>query len=589
MTIHSAPFALWRVTFVTAVLLGLGVSPLRAGDIESFWISPFGGDFDDPKNWDGPVPDETITAIFQLDASPFVGFQESNTFSDRLIVREGDVSLQLWSHDGTQFVSRSYMLLNPLFNTPSIVVGETMGPSVQLTIRGGELSGQSMVMGLMPGSSGAVEFFTITNLVPSLVNQFQLHVGYQGQGVLTIADQVTVTNSAAVLGALEGSSGHVTVTGEGSLWDCFGPLSVGKFGMGALDVSDEAKVVSASAIIGQQLGSIGAATVTDPGSFWSINGSLDVGLVGQGSMTISNGGTVFTDGFVTLGTFPEVDIPPKDGGTGDVTVTGPASFWFIGGDLYVGFMWLGTLSVLEGATVTSDNGFVGTMFGGMGDVIIQGPGSVWSNAGDVSVTSVLTVAEGGIVVADSVLIEAMGQLDGDGAIEALVTNEGFVRPGYPTGTLTINGSFANGPTGDLHIELADSDPGGFDAIAVQGPVSLGGTLNVSLIDGFVPIVGDTFTIITANFISGDFDLITLPKLPPPRFWEVIQDMNSVTLLVGPVIPGDIDGDGIVGVSDLLFLLGNWGPCADCNDCPADLDGDCSVGVADFLILLANWG
>ena len=272
-----------------------------------------------------------------------------------------------------------------------------------------------------------------------------------------------------------------------------------------------------------------------------------------------------------------------------MTITGPASFWFIGGDLYVGFMWLGTLSVLDGATVTSDNGFVGTMFGGMGDVIIQGPGSVWSNAGDVIITSVLTVADGGIVVADSVLIEAMGQLDGDGAIEALVTNDGIGRPGHPTGTLTMNGSFANGPTGNLHIELAGSDPGGFDAIAVQGPVSLGGTLNVSLIDGFVPIAGDTFTIITANFISGDFDLLTLPKLPPPRFWEVIQDENSVALHVGPVIPGDLDGDGSVGVKDLLTLLGDWGPCDDCNDCPADLDDDCSVGVVDLLILLGNWG
>ena len=589
MTTHSAPFAWRRLMFVTAVLLSLGANPIHAGDIESFWINPLVGNFDDPKNWDGPVPDETVTAIFQLDASPFVRFQELSTLSDRLVVRNGEVSLRLWTFIDSEFVPGSYALLDPLFITPSIVVGETMGKNAQLTILGGELSGQSMVIGLMPGSSGAVEFARALDFVPSLVIESQLHVGYQGQGTVTIADQVTVTNDAAVLGTLEGSSGYVTVTGEGSLWECGGALSVGKFGMGALDVSDEAEVVSASAIIGQQFGSIGAVTVTDPGSFWSVNGSLDVGLVGQGSMTITNGGAVFTDGFVTLGTFPEVDIPPKDGGTGDVTVTGPASFWFIGGDLYVGFMWLGTLSVLDGATVTSDNGFVGTMFGGMGDVIIQGPGSVWSNAGDVIITSVLTVADGGIVVADSVLIEAMGQLDGDGAIEALVTNDGIVRPGYPTGTLTMNGSFANGPTGNLHIELAGSDPGGFDAIAVQGPVSLGGTLNVSLIDGFVPIAGDTFTIITANFISGDFDLLTLPKLPPPRFWEVIQGANSVALHVGPVIPGDLDGDGSVGVKDLLTLLGDWGPCDDCNDCPADLDDDCSVGVVDLLILLGNWG
>ena len=57
----------------------------------------------------------------------------------------------------------------------------------------------------------------------------------------------------------------------------------------------------------------------------------------------------------------------------------------------------------------------------------------------------------------------------------------------------------------------------------------------------------------------------------------------------PGIPGDIDGDGAIGLSDLLILLASWGPCADCGDCPADLDGDCTVGLSDLLILLANWG
>ena len=57
----------------------------------------------------------------------------------------------------------------------------------------------------------------------------------------------------------------------------------------------------------------------------------------------------------------------------------------------------------------------------------------------------------------------------------------------------------------------------------------------------------------------------------------------------PGIPGDLDGDGSVGVKDLLILLGSWGLCPDCNDCPADIDGDCSVGVKDLLILLGNWG
>ncbi len=54
-------------------------------------------------------------------------------------------------------------------------------------------------------------------------------------------------------------------------------------------------------------------------------------------------------------------------------------------------------------------------------------------------------------------------------------------------------------------------------------------------------------------------------------------------------PGDLNGDGIVDVSDLLILLAAWGPCDDERDCPADLNGDGTVNVSDLLLLLANWG
>ena len=52
---------------------------------------------------------------------------------------------------------------------------------------------------------------------------------------------------------------------------------------------------------------------------------------------------------------------------------------------------------------------------------------------------------------------------------------------------------------------------------------------------------------------------------------------------------DVDHDCSVGIVDFLMLLADWGPCADCADCPADLDGDCTVGILDFLALLSAWG
>ncbi|MCH7849861.1 MAG: hypothetical protein IIB53_16055, partial [Planctomycetes bacterium] len=58
---------------------------------------------------------------------------------------------------------------------------------------------------------------------------------------------------------------------------------------------------------------------------------------------------------------------------------------------------------------------------------------------------------------------------------------------------------------------------------------------------------------------------------------------------GEPCPADLVVDGVVGVKDLLFLLGTWGPCPKKGDCPADLVVDGVVGVKDLLFLLGNWG
>ena len=57
--------------------------------------------------------------------------------------------------------------------------------------------------------------------------------------------------------------------------------------------------------------------------------------------------------------------------------------------------------------------------------------------------------------------------------------------------------------------------------------------------------------------------------------------------VGPgKCPWDLDGNGSVGILDLLALLAAWGsdPAG-----PPDFDGDGTVGIIDLLTLLANWG
>ena len=61
------------------------------------------------------------------------------------------------------------------------------------------------------------------------------------------------------------------------------------------------------------------------------------------------------------------------------------------------------------------------------------------------------------------------------------------------------------------------------------------------------------------------------------------------LFLDGVCPWDLDGSGDVGVKDLLFLLGTWGPCPKKGDCLADFDNSGDVGVKDLLVLLGAWG
>jgi len=80
---------------------------------------------------------------------------------------------------------------------------------------------------------------------------------------------------------------------------------------------------------------------------------------------------------------------------------------------------------------------------------------------------------------------------------------------------------------------------------------------------------------------------TLENLGAPQPWSAYR--VTATAPKSPCIAGDLNCDGVVNVSDLLILLGDWGACTEPDACPADLNDDGVVNVSDLLILLANWG
>jgi hypothetical protein len=119
----------------------------------------------------------------------------------------------------------------------------------------------------------------------------------------------------------------------------------------------------------------------------------------------------------------------------------------------------------------------------------------------------------------------------------------------------------------------------------------GSTFTVN-IEGLSPCTGDsvmaTFTG-AGGAVGEDFCTTLLINTDEGGFCCSTQLCVPVPDCSGAAIFCGLDGDGEVGVLDVLAMLSIWGPCPDCGDCVADLDGDCTVGITDFLILLANWG
>jgi hypothetical protein len=133
--------------------------------------------------------------------------------------------------------------------------------------------------------------------------------------------------------------------------------------------------------------------------------------------------------------------------------------------------------------------------------------------------------------------------------------EGDHRPGASPALVEFGGDVFYGPFANLEIELGGDIKGtSYDSVAAAGSVSLGGTLDVSLLDAFSPALGDSFEILSAaGGVSGVFDSMLFPDLGPQLAMDVIYGANSVTLAVVPALPGDYNNDGTVDAADYVVF------------------------------------
>lgn len=135
---------------------------------------------------------------------------------------------------------------------------------------------------------------------------------------------------------------------------------------------------------------------------------------------------------------------------------------------------------------------------------------------------------------------ASGTLYGAGTLDlfpgGIFSNGGTVSPGTSPGTFSINGAYPQTGTGSLTIEIGGVTAGTeYDRLAVTGAATLAGVLNITLIDGFEPNFGDSFSILTSGARTGAFDVLNGLAIGNGKQFTLIYSGTGVTLgvIAGP--------------------------------------------------------
>jgi hypothetical protein len=185
-----------------------------------------------------------------------------------------------------------------------------------------------------------------------------------------------------------------------------------------------------------------------------------------------------------------------------------------------------------------------------------------------------------------VLVDA-GNVGGNGRVNGRLTNNGgSVSPGTSVGTLTVEGNFQQNAAGTLNIELGGTAVGQYDQLRVIGGLNgavLDGTLDVSLVNGFVPAVGNTFDVITTAGGINNAGIISLHSSDASSFSLAVVSGTilrlTATSVTPPMLTGDFNNNGVVDAAD--YVLWRDGGTLQNDPTPGNDAGDYNVWRSNF--------
>lgn len=416
---------------------------------------------------------------------------------------------------------------------------------------GGQVTSFSCVVGNQKSSSGSI----LLNGAESELSIVQFSVGQLGDGELTILGG-TVTSGYAEIGM--SATANIVVSGPESAWHNNGLLAIEN---AFLTIENGGTVTSLSGQeIADARISDGVVTVSGFGSSFITGGGSGerLGIFGGGRMNVVEGGEVVSNiagigrrGSVFVSGFSsnwknDLDLFIDGDPFADLEISAGGQVRALG-NLIVGQEDAGTLTISMDASCRCDStAFVGQSAGGEGNVDVSGTGALWQIGEDLVIggslkpgpinggTGIVTVSSGGaLCVLDDVVLLPAGtlELDSSGIVSVdeidttfggsfdfvggtlhvdrfigdLENQGGSLSPGnvpFETssiGSTTVEGNYSQDQFSSMRFQVSGAQPGtGFDISTVVGNVFLDGSLEVEVVEGYVPLSTDTFPILNVS-------------------------------------------------------------------------------------------
>ncbi|HQU42601.1 MAG TPA: choice-of-anchor D domain-containing protein [Pirellulales bacterium] len=407
----------------------------------------------------------------------------------------------------------------------------TIGPAITIHGQSGYVYGAGNTSIVNQGTILADVAAGTINIQPTTFTN-QGTVGAKNGGTLSLYNS---WNNAGVISVDNTSTlnlgGSFTWAGLGTLNRSGGSVNV----TGTLDATNALMALDAATGSFNLLGgTIKGGTITEADGallvFTTSSGLLD-GVTADGDLDLTHDYRDFAyvrDGLVLNGT---ARLGDANGHFGQLFFTGTQSLAGAGSVVF-GNSSSNALYVTDGATTLTIGPAI-TIHGQTGNVYGAGGTSITNNG------TILSDVAAGTINIQPTTFTNQGTVGAKNGGTLAIYNLAAPMAGTITagagGTDAVNGGLTLSSASTVNVELAGTTSDKFGRLTVSGAAAFDGTLNISLVNGYQPVSGDSFKVMTFASETGQFATINGTSIPNNLVLAAAYDTADLTLVAGQAL------------------------------------------------------